>query len=154
LFGGREIEPGLVALDGGIGRARGRVELSRIDAEQKIADLDALAVLEMDALELAGDLGADLDIVYRLEAARHLGPVHDLAFDGLGHRDGQSRHFALGESGGGEGHEKRSRDEAASKAEHRKPVDRGAICNIMPQTQGCNPKALLKAVMWLFCHGF
>ena len=50
-------------------------------------DLDQGAVLEVDLVEIAGDAGADLDLVDRLEAADEIVLLDDVLHDRLGDGD-------------------------------------------------------------------
>ena len=62
------------------------LERALVDDEQQIALLDPLPVLETHLGEVAGDARAHLHRLDRVEAARVLVPLHDLALHRLAHR--------------------------------------------------------------------
>jgi hypothetical protein len=62
-----------------------RLEGARIDHKQNIAGLDLLAVMEPDLSDAAGNLGPDLGIIDRVDAAGELGEgMNCLGCEGLG----------------------------------------------------------------------
>ena len=71
----REGELGLRACLDGLGVGQRGLERTRIDGEEQVALLDQLAVAEMDLLDDAGNLGADLDAVDGADAAGELSPT-------------------------------------------------------------------------------
>ncbi len=91
--GGGVVGQRLVACELRLGGVEGCPEGARVDREEQVAAADLLALDEVDLVEDAADLGANLDIAHRLEGADSLplhGDVGDRG-DGGGHRQGGRR---------------------------------------------------------------
>ena len=71
------------------------LERPLVDGEQQIALLDDLPVLEVDAVEIAGDAGANLDRIDRGKAADIFVVIREHALDRLGDGDGRRRRRRL-----------------------------------------------------------
>src|SRR5690606_21346669 len=67
------------------------LERPRIYREQQVASRHAAALVEMHGLDETADPRPDLDVARRLEPAREVRPVAELADGDLGGRDGRRR---------------------------------------------------------------
>ena len=92
-----QVDLRLVARDVGLGAVDGDLVRPLVDGEQRIADVDDLAVLEMQLVDEARDAGAHLDRGDRLEATGELVPLGDPLGDRRGDADRHGGRTALGE---------------------------------------------------------
>ena len=90
VFGldGGELSEGFGFSEDGFSTLDGGLEGARVDGEEEIACFDFSTLGETDLGEVAGDLGADIDLFTRGEAASEFVPVDHTLSDGGGNGDG------------------------------------------------------------------